>query len=276
MAKEEPNKNDGASSPQASADAGGESKREMSTIQFPYGDLDDALAFAKAIHEVGGQECLVEQLAGYLKVAPSGGAFRARMAHPRIFGLVDYDRGSIRLTQLGLKAVDPQQEASARVDAFFSVPLYKALYERYKGYTLPPPAALEHEMATLGVSSKQTDKARQVFDRSAKQAGFFWAGNERLTLPVIKSRPDTRPLDDAPPPPPPPIDDTRRYQFAGGGNGGGGFHPFIEGLLKTLPPTGTDWSSKDRAKWLRTAANMFDLIYEGGNADIEVKLNAGD
>ncbi|PPD16273.1 MAG: hypothetical protein CTY25_02425 [Methylobacterium sp.] len=271
MAQEEPIKNDSANAPSANADTGSDAKREMSTIQFPYGDLDDAMAFARAIHEVGGQGCLAEQLAGFLKVAPSGGAFRARMAHPRIFGLIEYDRGEIKLTSLGLRAVDPQQEAGARVDAFLAVPLYKALYDRYKGYTLPPPAALEREMALLGVSSKQTDKARQVFDRSAKQAGFFWAGNDRLTLPVIKSRPETRPVEDAPPAP---NRDFDQPQQGSGGSGGGGYHPFIEGLLKTLPATGKEWASRDRAKWLKTAANMFDLIYEGGDAEIEVRLKA--
>jgi hypothetical protein len=66
----------------------------------------------------------------------------------------------------------------------------------------------------------------------------------------------------------PSVDDTRRHK--------GEFHPFIEGLLKTLPPTGTDWPSKNRAKWLRAAASAFDLIYEGGNTDVKVKVNAGD
>ncbi len=51
-----------------------------------------------------------------------------------------------------------------------------------------------------------------------------------------------------------------------GGNGGGGtegtYHPFIEGLLKTLPKTGTKWALRDRAKWLKLAGNAFDLIYE--------------
>ena len=40
-------------------------------------------------------------------------------------------------------------------------------------------------------------------------------------------------------------------------------HPFIEGLLQTLPPPHTDWAATDRAKWLQTAANIFDLIYKG-------------
>lgn len=240
------------------------SKREMSSIQFPYGDLDDAVDFAKAIHAVGGQSCLAEQLAGYLKVSPTGGAFRMRLSYARVFGLADYERGHVSLTQIGMQIVDPSQEASARVDAFLTVPLYKAIYEKYKGYTLPPAAALEREMGSLGVSSKQTDKARQVFDRSAKQAGFFWVGMDRLTLPVIRSKPETKPIEDAPPQPA----DTGRD---GGGGNGGKYHPFIEGLLKTLPKTGDKWSVKDRAKWLKLAANAFDLIYTSDDGEIEIK-----
>ena len=137
------------------------------------------------------------------------------------------------------------------------MPLYQKIYEKYKSYTLPPPAALEREMEGLGVSPKQTGKARQAFERSAKQAGFFWAGPGRLTLPVTKSAPTTFPIDDKPPPPAP---------LGDGGNGGGGtggtYHPFIEGLLKTLPKTGTKWALRDRAKWLKLAGNAFDLIYE--------------
>lgn len=269
MSQEEQSKNGNAAAADTLAVSAADAKREMSTIQFPYGDLDDAVAFAKAIHEVGGHSCLVEQLAGFLKVAPTGGAFRARMSHPRIFGLVDYDKGSVSLTPLGMRIVDSTQETAARVDAFLSVPLYRAVYEKYKGYTLPPPAALEREMAGLGVSSKQTDRARQAFERSARQAGFFWAGNERLTLPVIKGKlPESRPLDD-----PPPAGSGAGSGGAGGANGGGKdseYHPFIDGLLKTLPATGSEWPIKDRAKWLKLAANAFDLIYEG-EGEIEIK-----
>lgn len=245
----------------AEAPTTAEAKREISSIQFPYGSLDDAISFARSVHEVGGQNCLTEQIAGHLRVSPTGGAFRTRMAHSRIFGLVEFEKGTVRLTPLGMRIVDATQEASARVDAFLTVPLYKAIFEKYKGYTLPPPAALEREMGALGVSSKQTDRARQVFDRSAKEAGFYWAGMDRLTLPVLKSKPETRPIDETPP--------TASPAF-GGGSGGGGYHPFVEGLLKTLPPVGQQWPVRDRAKWLKLAANAFDLIYEG-DGEIEIK-----
>ena len=39
-------------------------------------------------------------------------------------------------------------------------------------------------------------------------------------------------------------------------------HPFIQGLLETLPPIGSEWSSAKREKWLNAASATFDLIYE--------------
>lgn len=232
-------------------------KRERSTIEFPYGDLEDAVTVAKAVHSIGGQSCTVDQLAAYLKQSAGSGAFRLRLSFPRIFGLTEMERGTIRLTELGLKIVDPSQEQRARVDAFLKVPLYKAIYDKYKGYTLPPPAAMEREMANLGVSSKQTDKARQVFDRSARYAGFFALGPDRLVIPPLKDQPETRPLDEPPDPP--------EHKPAGGG-GGSEFHPFIQGLLATLPKPETEWPAAERAKWLQTAASIFGLIYKGGGS----------
>ncbi|WOJ90594.1 hypothetical protein RZS28_04685 [Methylocapsa polymorpha] len=243
-----------------------ESKREVSSIQFPYGDLDDAVDFAKGVHAVGGQSCLIEQLAGHLRVAANGGAFRARLAYPRIFGLCEYERGSVTLTPLGLRIVDPSQEEAARVDAFLTVPLYRAVYEKYKGYTLPPPAALEREMAGLGVSSKQTDKARQVFDRSAKQAGFYWAGTERLTLPVVKSKPDTRPIE-------PPS--TTTHVGSGAGNGGDddlALDPLLVELLKKIPSTGEQWPAAQRVRWFRTFAMNVSQIYDDDSSPVDLKI----
>lgn len=50
-----------------------------------------------------------------------------------------------------------------------------------------------------------------------------------------------------------------------GGNGGngGGYHPFVEGLLQTMPEPGTLWAIEGRAAWLEAAANVFKLMYQG-------------
>jgi len=50
---------------------------------------------------------------------------------------------------------------------------------------LPPSAAFERDIVGLGVAEKQKDKARQVFERSASQAGFFEAGKSKLVMPAV-------------------------------------------------------------------------------------------
>ena len=52
-------------------------------------------------------------------------------------------------------------------------------------------------------------------------------------------------------------------EFLEGGSGGGdeGLHPFIQGLLKSLPAPNTDWPMSARKKWLTTAENIFGMIY---------------
>jgi hypothetical protein len=67
----------------------------------------------------------------------------------------------------------------------------RAFMTIYKGFTLPGPAALEKFMREVGVSSKQTGKARQAFMRSARPAGFFAHGEDRLVRPAD---PGTKPI----------------------------------------------------------------------------------
>ena len=243
--------------------------RERSSIEFPYGDLDDALIVARAIHENAGIECATDQLAGYMRQTTTSGTFRQRVSTARIFGLVETERGGVRLTERGRGIVEPANEAQARADAFLGVPLYRAIYENYRGRMLPPTAALQREMQNLGVSSKQTGKARQAFERSAEQAGLFATGNDRLVMPSGAVGPPQQPTR------PPPAERRESERLGGSGAGGGGgreFHPFIEGLLSALPEPETDWSIEDRGRWLQTAANIFGLIYRG-RGDIIIKAS---
>jgi hypothetical protein len=39
-------------------------------------------------------------------------------------------------------------------------------------------------------------------------------------------------------------------------------HPFIEGLLRELPPEGTPWSKAKRDKWLQMAELTVDMLYQ--------------
>jgi hypothetical protein len=166
--------------------------------------------------------------------------------------------------------VDPQREREARARAFQCVPLYKAIFENYKGGVLPPAAALERDIIGLGVAEKQTGRARQVFEKSAEQAGYFEHGKTRLVMPAVTAR------DDLPPPPPPPDENTNRDRKGNGGGGNMGDHdPLILGLFRKLPEPEADWPAKDRLKWLQTAANIFDLVYKG-EGGIVVSLARAD
>ncbi|CAN5178192.1 hypothetical protein BH09PSE2_BH09PSE2_19410 [soil metagenome] len=235
-------------------------RRERSLIEFPYNDLDDAVELARAVWRSGGESSESDRVAAKLNQTTTSGSFRMKVSTARHFGVIETERGgTFRLTDIGRSIVDPDQETEARTEAFLAVPLYAKIYEKFKGRLLPPPQGLEQEMAALGVSRKQTDKARQAFDRSARQAGFFDSGENRLVRPTHAGRstleaiPDDRPefsrQEQATPP-------TRGALAADR-------HPLIEGLLQKLPVEGSDWSINDRLKWLRLAASAFDLLYEG-------------
>lgn len=112
-------------------------------------------------------------------------------------------------------------------------------------------------METLGVAPKQKDKARQVFQRFATQAGFFAYGANRLVMPPVKTTPASDGKGDTEGT----REDTRRRGGSDDG-GGGGRHPLIDGLIKALPADGENWPLDSRKKWLQAAAMNFDFVYQ--------------
>jgi hypothetical protein len=257
----------------------GKQKREQSTIDFPYVSLDDAIVVAKAVHKLGGNQCRLESLAAELgHDTMNSGGFRQKLSAAHMFGFTSLSQGVVTLKADGAKILDPQQEKLSRVDAFLKIPLYKQIYEDFKNGTLPPPQGLETAMIKLGVSSKQAAKARQAFQKSAKEAGFFAYGATKLVYPALGSAaiaPKVNEPEEVTPEP--------KVKNGNGGDGGDGKkrHPFIEGLLETLPPAAlgaqkTEWSLKDRQDWLQTAAGIFNLIYKahaedkGGSVSVSV------
>jgi hypothetical protein len=229
-----------------------EDVRGRSTIEFPYLDLDDSVEVAKTIKEKIGTSCQREQRAGALGVSSTGGGFNLRLGTAKMFGLIAYERGNIQLTPLGIRITDAHQEKPARVEAFFKIPLYIKLYDKFKSTSLPPTAGLEGEIVTLGVAPKQKDKARQAFLRSAKQAGFFEFSGDRLILPAGNKATVERKEEK-----PPTNSNTNQNSQSQSS-----YPPFIQGLLEELPPAGGDWTKEERRKWLQLAALAFDLMYK--------------
>jgi hypothetical protein len=172
---------------------------------------------------------------------------------------------------------DPDQEKTAKAEAFLNVPLYRRLYDDYKGSVLPPTnTGLETVIEGLGVSAKQKDKARQAFQRSAKEAGFFAYGATKLVYPALGTEPK--------PPAKDKIDEPDTKPLGAGSNGGNGsgggsgeneLHPFVQGLLRELPTPHSDWPLEGRKKWLQSALSIFDLIYQSTDGDSSQRLCVG-
>jgi hypothetical protein len=257
--------------PQSAPPEQGSEKRERSSIAFPYNDLDDAVEIAKAVHNNAGISCSLTQLAAFVRQPVSSGAFRLRVSNARTFGLTDNERGEVHLTPLGRTVADPAQESAARVDAFLHVPLYKRIFEHHDGYTLPAAGALERFMREVGVSPKQTGKARQAFMRAARQAGFFAHGEDRLVRPSFPDQPGTRPIDVG-------RDGDQKKNVLGGSGGEGGGekpprHPLIEGMFQSLPLNGQPWNLDEAADWLHAAAYNLRFAYKlKGKITIDMKV----
>jgi hypothetical protein len=235
-------------------------RRERARIEFPYGDLFDAVDVANKVHEVG-EGCSTEQLAVRFGESIDSPKFRLRLSTARIFGLVRNRRGRLHLTDLGWDIVQPGTERRALVDAFLSVELYGALYQRHQDQPLPPKDDLEAEMVTLGVPPKQADKARQAFERSAKQAKFLRRDRSQFAKPVLP-RPLTAVTSDA--------DEALLSAEPVPGSTQGGVYLMVQGLLKELPRVGAEWPVPERVKWLRTAAQIFSLAYKGEDMEITI------
>lgn len=246
--------------------------RQRSTIAFPYSDYESAEEVAKAIYEnVGHGLCSASaQLAPWMRQSSKSSGFRTQLAAARLFGLIESDNSeSYRLTELGVRVLDPVQAPVAKAEAFLRVPLFKALYEKYKASTVPPTAALEREIAQLGVSEKQKARARQVFEGSAEQTGFRKQGPNRLVMPAVVV-------------PPPGVGNTPNTGGnGGGGNGGGGgdngigldLDPLLLALLRKIPVQGEEWPAEKRVRWFKTFAMNVSQVYDEDDSPVELVID---
>lgn len=245
--------------------------RQRSTIGFPYTDLDSCVSMANAIHEhVGLGDCDDAQLAAWTDQSPKSSGYRVQLYAARGFGLISGEAGRHKLTDLGRSIVDPSQVREAKVKAFLTVPLFKAMFEAYKGGVIPPAAALERQIVDLGVSEKQKDRARQVFERSAEEAGFFEHGRNRLVTPGVPVR-EERPKSEG-------KDEGGNGNGGGDGGSGGGrdvdlnLDPLLIELLKKIPLAKAGWPSAQRLRWFRTFAMNVSQIYDEDESPIELDI----
>lgn len=231
-----------------------DTKRQRGAVSFPYYDLGDAEKVAQAAWDIAGAgpaplDALMAKL-GHTTI--QSGGFRGKTSAARLFGLTRTSGLTLTLTELGQQIVQAPTRDKARVDAFLRVPLFRAMYDKYRGNSLPGETGLESEMVNLGVTPKQKGRARQGFQRSAEQAGFFRAGRDKLIAPTFgtvppKPKSEEEPSEKETPPPP-------------RGNAVSD-EPLIQGLFEKLPSPGV-WPEAQRDSWLEAAKVIFGLVYQ--------------
>lgn len=251
----------------AEASAEAEAKRQRSSIAFPYSAYEDAEKLAQAIHgNIGYGTCSTDQLASWAKQSAKSSTFRSQIAAARLFGIIEsLDTDSYKLTPLGIRVVDQAQARAARAEAFLTVPLFKAVYEKYKGTVLPPTAALERELAALGVAEKQKDRARQVLMGSAEQTGYQEQGKNKLVAPAVV----------VPPPGQSPLDQNQNK----GKNGGGAddsdaldLDALLMALLRKIPSKSDGWPSEKRLRWFKTFAMNVSQVYDEDDDPVDLTI----
>lgn len=131
-------------------------------------------------------------------------------------------------------------------------------YEAHRGHPLPGDTGLERELIGHGVSAKQADKARQAFQRSAKQAGFFDTAGDRLvrpSVPTIDRVPTTVTEEIVTPPTTPSATGLAlRADLAA--------DPLLIGFLNQLPTPGEPFTKAEREKFKAALDVAFGYVYK--------------
>lgn len=230
-------------------------ERNRSSIVFPYSSLKAAEQIAEVLLRSWGGSATQDQIAGSLSTTPRSGTFRNKLGSARIFGAISVSRGNVKLTDLGHRLVDSQTKSAARVEAFLKVPLYAAIYDTYEGKSLPPETGLESKIAELGVSPKQTAKARQAMFSSARLAGFFDTDSRRLIRPAGTKASEPNLVDD---------ETERETQIVTVNQAIEGPNVPLAELWLTLLNEGGNWSAEKTQDFVNTARKLRDVMARDG------------
>lgn len=155
--------------------------RVKAESRYPVYDLNSSIEVARIIRDQGGGAADQPHLASFLNYRTTrSGAFITRIAAARLFGLIENRDQLLVPTSLANAIIAPEHpgkdDVRARLEAFWRVPLYRSLYERYKDTQLPPEAGLRNAMETLyNIPRSRTQLAYRVLMDSAGQAGLYEA-----------------------------------------------------------------------------------------------------
>jgi hypothetical protein len=188
----------------------------------------------------------------------TNGSFLTRLANARAFGMLTGPSSANRVGPLArriLQPVYPEDVARARLEAFESIPLFKAFLDRYNGQTLPPENGLINTLhVNFGIDVERSKFVLTRLMDSAEQAGLFTVAGNRtkmvrptLATPAASSESGNS-LDD----PAAAAEAAKRVESANDGAPPGPPSPrtnkIVDGTLDLLPVG--SWTEAGLAQWL--------------------------
>ncbi|MBW2981759.1 hypothetical protein KY343_02655 [Candidatus Woesearchaeota archaeon] len=139
-------------------------------IDYPRASFKKSLEVAKTVDELGGS-CDKKTCAEKMGKKVSGG-FLALTAAAAKYGFVKMTKGTLYLDQTYKDyklAYDEQEKNNVLTKAFFSVPLFKKLYDKYKDVKVPVDLLDKVLIREFGVDERVASRVATYFIEAAKQ-----------------------------------------------------------------------------------------------------------
>lgn len=228
--------------------------------RFPGNDLKTCVEVPRLLHIKGGGQGTPDQMAAHLGYkGTNNGAYLTKIAAAISFGLISKVGPVFVPTPLAhqiLSPTYPHDAKKALVDAFMNVPLFKRIYEDFRGKELPPEFGMKNALKLrYGVAANRVGNAYKTLMDSADTAGFFETKNgarTHLILPLIQPIPSTAAVQ--------PASEKPAQEFGNGNGGGGDENP---------PPNNQQVGviSDAKAKYLAVLLKLFEKGIEEGAPD---------
>lgn len=234
--------------------------------RFPGNDLKACVEVPRLIHIKGGGQATPDQLASHLGYkGTNNGAYLTKVAAATAFGLIAKVGPVFTPTPLAhqiLSPTYPHETKQALVTAFLSVPLFKSVFDNFRGKELPPEFGMKNALRLqFGVAANRVGDAYRVLMDSADSAGFFETKNgarTHLILPLMQPIPGatTNPGN---------ASETRKGELGGGsgGNGSGGNPPSPD----NPPAATTEVTANAKEKYLAALIKLFEERAAKGDLD---------
>lgn len=245
--------------------------------RFPGFDLRSCIEVPRVLHAKGGGQATPDQMAAHLGYkGTNNGSYLTKMGATNLFGLIAKNGPVYIPTPLAYQILSPtypHDQKKALVEAFLNVPLFKKIYEDFKGKELPPEFGMKNALRlTYAVNATRVADAYRILMDSAETAGFFETksgAKTHLIMPLTLPVPGTAT-------PAAPEDNT---EVTGGGGGGGGSgdggndnnaEKKANEQSRITPRTPASGMADVKAQYLSTLIKLFED--KAAKGDVDEKL----